>query len=181
MCPSLAHYGALQEEVDAVPDTIFADGKPTKPPTLVLPKAAVAFGKGVYSAPPLAPTVCNNMVKNNLYVGPEVHDQLMKNLELEDFLIPYLNHPLYSKLKEFINMSVNYVERSRFADRPRLLSVNQTDETIRCARLNGAKKLSLNFYPEAPSKQVYWPNEVVDHRAHSNTKVLPLLDLPDVL
>ena len=78
-------------------------------------------------------------------------------------------------------MSVNYVERSRFVDRPRLLSVAQTDETIRSAHLIGAKKLGLNFFSEAPSKQVYGPNEVVDHLSHSNTEVLPLPNLLDVL
>ena len=43
------------------------------------------------------------------------------------------------------------------------------------------KKLGLNFFPKAPSKQVYGPNEVVDHLTHTNTEVHPLPDLLDVL
>ena len=54
--PSLARYGAVQEGVDTVPDIIFEVGKPSKPATLVLPKATVAYGRGVYTGPPLCAT-----------------------------------------------------------------------------------------------------------------------------
>ena len=96
----LAQHGIVAEGVDVIPDTTFGGGQPSKTPTLHLPKVSQQYGRQVYTAAPLTQAAYTSMVKDNLWISPEVHDLLMGNLGIDEFLQPYLDHPIYSILKE---------------------------------------------------------------------------------
>ena len=157
------------DKPDSVPDPAsrFGAAKHEPPPTLVLSKTSMDFGKAVYSRGPMSQNHYKKVVKENLFLSPAQNKELEKNQQLEPMFERYFREPRFKYVSKWVHLLINLNRINRIAQRPLLVAVSELDSMIRSIRSVGSAN-GFVFPDVAPTKKILSPTPVSDHTYYSS-------------
>ena len=170
------------DKPDSVPDPAsrFGKVKHEPPPSLVLSKTSMDFGKAVYSRGPMSQTNYKKVLKESLFLSPAQNKELEKNQQLEPMFEKYFREPRFKYVSKWVHLLINLNRINRIAQRPLLVAVSELDSMIRSVRSVGSAN-GFVFPDVAPTKKILSPTPVTDHTYYSSANPFPLPEFPNVL
>ena len=105
----LAHLlSGSDDKPDSVPDPAsrFGAAKHEPPPTLVLSKTSMDFGKAVYSRGPMSQNNYKKVLKESLFLSPAQNKELEKNQQLEPMFERYFREPRFKYVSKWVHLLI---------------------------------------------------------------------------
>ena len=122
----LQQLGASNSSDSPIPDAVswLNGARVLKKPTLTLSQTALDYAVAFYYAGPLQPRgKFEDIVREHLFIDPDMNEQLTSNLKLESCLVRYEGNAKFRQISELAKLMLKHQKQSRLAQRPLCCSV----------------------------------------------------------